>query len=577
MNRQTYESGIKFVAVLCAVSLVSAQIQFIEKAEQAGLTDILYCGDSNAKKYIIETLGTGLALIDYNADGYPDLFAVNASKLEGFPKGREPINHLYRNNRDGTFTDVTRQAGLVRSGWGQGVCAGDFDNDGFDDLYVTYWGHDVLYHNTGKGTFDDVTEAAGLGGKEVRWGTGCAFTDYNLDGKLDLFVANYVQFDQQNTATPDSPAACKWKGQPVMCGPRGLKGGINRLFRNDSQPGKIRFTDVSKESLITTPGERYSLSVTTLDYDGDRRPDIYVAVDSQASILYHNNGDGTFTDTGVAAGVAYSEDGREQAGMGTAVADFDGDSRLDLIKTNFIDDTPNVYRNNGDGSFTEVTFGSGVGMYSQFLGWGIGFLDFDNDTWPDIFVVNGHVYPEAKDAKFHQRRILFRNLGSQKYKDVSAEVGTSVVAERSGRGLAIGDFDRDGDEDVFIMNMNDRPSLLVNEGGNRNNFLGVNLQGRKSNRDGIGARVTVVTGSRKLVNEVRSGSTFMSQSDLCLHFGLGRATLADRVEIEWPGGKSETISNVKANQFITITEGAGVSSSQAPHEQSPSPRPGAQR
>lgn len=553
---------MKFVAALCAVSLLSGEIQFVDRAEKAGLKDILWCGDSQAKKYIIETLGTGLALIDYDADSYPDVFAVTASKVEGFPAGQEPTNRLYRNNRDGSFTDVTRQAGLVRSGWGQGVCAGDFDNDGFDDLYVTYWGHDVLYHNNGKGKFEDVTESAGLGRGDVRWGTGCSFVDYNVDGKLDLFVANYVQFDQKNTPTPDSPGACKWKGQSVMCGPRGLKGGVNRLFRNDSQPGKIRFTDVSGESRITAPGERYSLSVTTLDYDQDGWPDIYVAVDSQASILYRNNHDGTFTDTGVESGVAYSEDGREQAGMGTAAADFDGDGRLDLVKTNFIDDTPNVYRNNGDGSFTEVTFGAGMGGYTQFLGWGIAFLDYDNDSWPDVFIVNGHVYPEAKDAKFHQRRILYRNSGNQKFKDVSADVGPGVISERSGRGLAVGDFDRDGDEDVFIMNMNDRPSLLVNEGGSGNHFLSIRLQGRSANRDGIGARVTVIAGARKQVNEVRSGSTFLSQSDLRLHFGLGSAKTADRIEVDWPGGRKETILNVKADQFVTVSQGAGITSSE---------------
>lgn len=555
---------MRFLAIICALSVASPQIQFVDMAEHAGLKDVFVCGGDKSKRYIVETLGTGIALVDYDNDGYPDVFAVTASRLEGYPKGHEPQNHLYRNNHDGTFVDVTRESGVGRSGWGQGVCAGDFDNDGYVDLYVTYWGHDVLYRNTGKGAFEDVTEAAGLSTSEVRWGSGCAFVDYNLDGNLDLFVANYLQFDMKNTPTPDSPGACKWKGQSVMCGPRGLKGGLNRLFRNDSQPGKIHFTDVSKESGILKPGERFSLSVTTLDYDHDHWPDIYVAVDSQASILFHNNHDGTFTDKGLESGVAYSEEGREQAGMGTAAGDFDGDGRLDLVKTNFIDDTPNLYRNSKDGVFTEETSGAGLGRYTQFLGWGIAFLDFDNDTWPDIFVVNGHVYPEATDARYHQRRILFRNLGNGKFDDVSAELGPGVMAEKSGRGLAIGDFDRDGDEDFFVMNMNDHPSLLVNQGGNQKNFISVKLQGRKANRDGIGARVTAVLGSRRLVNEVRSGSTFMSQSDLRLHFGLGAAATVDRLEIEWPGGQFETLSNIKANQFLTITEGAGISASAKP-------------
>ena len=483
-------------------------VRYVDVALQAGIKDIFYCGSEKTKNYIVETLGSGAAFIDYDNDGNLDLFLVNGSRLEGFPKGQEPVNHLYRNQGNGVFKDVTREAGLLRSGWGQGVCAGDFDNDGFTDLFVTYWGHDVLYRNTGKGSFEDVTASAGMSGADVRWGTGCAFVDYNRDGKLDLFVSNYVQFDQKNTPTPGSPNACTWKDMPVMCGPRGLKGGVNRLWRNDSEPGRVKFTDVSEASKITAPGERYSLSVTTLDYDHDGWPDLYVAVDSQASILYHNNRDGTFTDTGVEAGVAYSEDGREQAGMGTSAADYDGDGLLDLAKTNFIDDTPNVYRNNGEGSFTEMTAPAGLGTVTRFLGWGIAFVDYDNDTWPDLFLVNGHVYPNARDANFNQRRLLFRNRAGRRFDDVSLTSGDGVSAEHSGRGLAAGDYDNDGDVDLVIMNMNDRPSLLRNEGGNRNRFLNVRLVGTKSNRSAIGARVKLTVGGRTLVNEVRSGSTF---------------------------------------------------------------------
>jgi enediyne biosynthesis protein E4 len=500
-----------------------------------------------------------VAFIDYDNDGNLDIFAVNGSRLEGFPKGQEPTNHLYHNEGGGVFKDVTREAGMGRSGWGQGTCAGDFDNDGFTDLFVTYWGHDVLYRNTGKGGFEDVTSTAGMSGKDVRWGTGCAFLDYNRDGKLDIFVSNYVQFDQKSTPAPNQPNACTWKDMPVMCGPRGLKGGVNRLWRNDSESGRLKFTEVSESSGITRPGERFSMSVTTLDFDHDGWPDIYVAVDSQASILYHNNHDGTFTDTGVESGAGYSEDGREQAGMGTSAGDYDGDGRLDLAKTNFIDDTPNVYRNNGDGSFTEMTSSAGLGSVTRFLGWGIAFVDYDNDTWPDLFLVNGHVYPNAKDAPFSQRRLLFRNRGGKRFEDVSLTSGDGVSAERSGRGLAAGDYDNDGDVDLIIMNMNDRPSLLRNEGGNRNRFLNVRLVGTKSNRSAIGARVVLTVGGRTLVNEVRSGSTFMSQSDLRLHFGLGRARTVDRLEIEWPSGAIESIAQVASNSFITIVEGRGLS------------------
>ena len=552
-------SLLGLMALLALVAQNPEVVRYVDVAKTAGLKDIIYCGGADTKNYIIETLGTGLAFLDYDNDGYLDLFFVNSSRLEGFPEGREPTNHLYHNEKNGSFKDVTREAGLVRSGWGQGVCAGDFDNDGFTDLFVTYWGHDALYRNTGKGSFEDVTSAAGMAGAEIRWGTGCAFVDYNRDGKLDLFVSNYVQFDQKNTPTPGMPNACTWKAMPVMCGPRGLKGGVNRLWRNDSTPGRVKFTDVSQVAKITAPGERYSLSVTTLDYDHDGWPDLYVAVDSQASILYHNNHDGTFTDTGVEAGVAYSEDGREQAGMGSSAGDYDGDGRLDLAKTNFIDDTPNVYRNNGDGSFTEMTSPAGLGSVTRFLGWGVAFLDYDNDTWPDLFLVNGHVYPNVKDAGYHQRRLLFRSRAGRRFDDVSLTSGDGVSAERSGRGLAVGDYDNDGDLDLAIMNMNDLPSLLRNEGGNRNRFLNVRLVGTKSNRSAIGARVRVTAGGRTMVDEVRSGSTFMSQSDFRLHFGLGQAQLVDRVEIEWPSGAKEAVAGVTGNTFITIVEGKGLS------------------
>lgn len=539
----------------------SVATRFVDIAEEAGITAILFCGGEKTKQYIVETLGSGAALIDYDNDGNLDLFLVNASRLEGFPKGQKPTNHLYRNLGGRKFKDVTDSAGLSRTGWGQGVCAGDVDNDGFTDLFVTYWGHDVLYRNSGSGTFQDVTEPAGMSGKDTRWATGCAFVDYNRDGLLDLFVSNYVQFDQKNTPTPYMPNACRWKDMAVMCGPRGLKGGINRLWRND---GKLKFTEVSEASKITAPGERYSLSATTVDYNRDGWPDIYVAVDSQASILYHNNGDGTFTDTGVEAGVAYSEDGREQAGMGTSAGDYDGDGHIDLAKTNFIDDTPNIYRSNGDGSFSDQTTMAGLGSVLRFLGWGVAFVDYDNDTWPDLFLVNGHVYPSAKNEPYAQRRLLFRNAAGKRFEDVSLTSGEGVRAEHSGRGLAIGDIDNDGDVDLVVTNMNARPSLLRNEGGNRQPFLSVQLIGSKSNRSAIGAEVRVTVSGRTLVNEVRSGSTFLSQSDFRLHFGLGAAKKIDKLEVRWPSGAEESVSGAQPNSFITILEGKGVVKTKGP-------------
>ncbi len=543
--------------LLCA--FVVAPVQFTDIARSAGLNDVFYCGGDTTKKYIIETLGGGVALFDYDNDGYLDAFFVTGSTLDGFPPGRAPTNQLYRNNHDGTFTKVTAQAGLAQAGWGQGVCVGDYDNDGFDDLFVTYYGQNRLYHNTGKGTFEDVTKTAGLE-QETRWGTGCAFVDYDLDGKLDLFVANYINFDKERIPLPGTTPDCKWKGMPVMCGPRGLPGGVNQLFRNE---GDGKFKNVSQRSGVAAVGPRYSLSVTTLDFDADGWPDIYVAVDSKPSILFHNNKDGAFTDVGVESGVAYSEDGREQAGMGSAAGDFDGDGHLDLVKTNFIEDTPNLYRNNGDGSFAEYIHAAGLSKNTQYMGWGVGFFDYDNDGWPDIFMVNGHVYPEiehlAPDSPYRQRSLLYRNLGGKKMEDVTTISGPGPIARHSSRGLAFGDFDNDGDVDIFINHMNESPGLLRNDGGNRLNWISLKLAGVKSNRSGIGARVTITAGGRKQVQEVRSGSSFLSHSDLRLHFGLGSAQMVDQIDIQWPFRKSsDTITKLKANQFLTITEGKGI-------------------
>lgn len=537
---------------------------FVDEALRAGLKDIFVCGDNKQKNYIVETLGTGVAFLDFDNDGLLDIFAVTASRLGGFPAGTEPVNRLYRNKDGRNFEDVTQKAGLAKSGWGQGVCAGDIDNDGFIDLYVTYWGRDVLYRNLGNGSFEDVTPP----GTSSRWGTGCAFLDYDRDGKIDLMVANYVDFDLKNTPRPDGPKPCQWKTEKVMCGPQGLKAGLNRLWHNESFAGKIQFTDVSKKAGILAPGPRYGLSVTPLDYDRDGWPDIYVAVDSQASLLYHNKKDGTFEETALESGVALSEDGREQAGMGTAVGDFDGDGWPDLVKTNFIDDLPNLYRNNGNGTFSENTVQAGLGKYSQFLGWGTAFADYDNDGWLDIFMVNGHVYPAVKSGEYKQRRILYRNGGKAKFSDVSAEAGEAVMEKSSARGLAVGDYDNDGRLDFLISNMNDRLSLLRNTAP-AGNSLSIRLVGQKANRSALGAIVRLRVGQRTSIGEIRSGSTFFSQSDLCLHFGLGNAAGADEVEVQWPGGALEKTGSLPAGQIVTITEGKGVSA-RTPYTNRPS-------
>lgn len=541
-----------------AAKATPPQVHYVDIAPQAGLDALIIAGNDQQKKYIIETTGSGVALFDFDNDGWLDAFLVNGSRLEGFPDGKAPSNRLFRNTGQGNFADVTERAGLVRSGWGQGVCAGDYDNDGRVDLFVTYWGHNVLYRNHGDGAFRDVTEKAGLLHKEERWGSGCAFLDYDRDGKLDLFVANYVAFDMQNTPAPGVTRHCQWKGLPVMCGPRGLKGSKSALYRNN---GSGSFTDVSDKTGVSRPAGYYGLGVLTADFDNDGHTDVYVACDSTPSMLFHNNGDGTFTDIAVRAGAAYNEDGHEQAGMGVDAADFDGDGWLDLVKTNFSDDTSTLYRNNRDGTFTDFTHPGGLGVNTRFLGWGIAFLDIDHDTWPDIFIANGHVYPEVDgkslDTSYRQRKVLYWNQRNGTFRDISPAAGPEVQAPKSSRGLAVGDVDNDGSLEILINNMEDRPQLLKNT-GERKNWLLVKTIGAKSNRDGLGARVTVVTGTRRQFNDVRSGGTYASQSDFRLHFGLGDATKVDLLEVRWPSGLVEKLQNVPANRVVTVKEGAGI-------------------
>jgi hypothetical protein len=555
---------------------------FTDIAKRAGLTMTNTFGGVTTKKYIIETTGTGVAIFDYDNDGWPDIFIVNGTKLDVLPAGEAPSNHLYRNNHDGTFTDVTAKAGLVHSGWGQGVCVGDYDNDGFEDLYVTYYGKNVLYRNNGDGTFTDVSEKAGVAGSGKAWGTGCAFVDYDRDGHLDLMVANYVDFDLSTTPAPGERSTCLWKGAPVMCGPQGLPGGKNILYHNR---GDGTFEDVSTKAHIDKADGHYAFSVSTLDYDDDGWPDIFVACDSTPSILYHNNRDGTFKDVAITAGAAFNEDGRAQAGMGSTVADYDGDGRLDIFKTNFSDDTATLYRNNGDGTFDDVTYAAGLGLHTQYLGWGTMFFDFDNDGWPDLLLVNGHVYPEVDTqhlgSNFQEPRILYHNNGNGTFTDVSATSGPGIITASSSRGLAIGDLWNDGRLAAVISNMNAPPSLLVNEVRTPNHWITLRLTGSfpaaktksqatstapgavitKSSRDAIGARIRVKAGFRILIDEVRSGSSFISNNDMRVHFGLGSVTKIDWVEVRWPSGLVERFDGVSVDTFQNLKEGAGSSAS----------------
>jgi enediyne biosynthesis protein E4 len=537
---------------------------FVDIAEKAGLTVVNVFGGFNTKKYIIETTGTGVSIFDYDNDGWPDIFIVNGTTLEGFPADQAPTNHLYHNNHDGTFTDVTAKAGLVATGWGQGVCVGDYDNDGWPDLYVTYYGKNRLYHND-HGVFTEVAEKAGVAGSGKAWGTGCAFVDYNRDGRLDLMVANYVDFNLSTIPTPGEGNSCVWKGVPVMCGPRGLPGAKNILYQNRDDG---TFADVTANAHIDRTAGHYAFSVSTFDFDDDGWPDIYVACDSAPSILYHNNRDGTFTDVAVMAGVAFNEDGREQAGMGTTIADYNGDGRLDIFKTNFSDDTPTLYRNDGDGIFADVTFAAGLGQHTQFLGWGTMFFDFDNDGWPDLILANGHVYPEVD--KFHlgsaymEPRLLYHNNGNGTFTDVSATAGSGINAVSSARGLAVGDLWNNGQLSVVINNVYARPSLLVNDAPSRNHWVAFKTVGTRSNRDGIGTKLTVKAGKRTLVDEVRSGSSYISQSDLRVHFGLGSTAKLDSVQVRWPSGLVELFNDLSVDAIHTLKEGSGKTAAPAP-------------
>jgi hypothetical protein len=533
-------------------------------AAKAGIDILNVNGDAASKHYIIEATGSGVAIFDYDNDGWPDIFLVNGTYLR--PSERPvnkaqapaPTSHLFHNNHDGTFTDVTAGSGLTDNGWGQGVCVGDYDNDGYDDLYVTGYGRNHLYHNQGNGTFKDVSEQAAVAGTGKEWGTGCAFVDYDRDGKLDLAVANYVHFDLKSTPAPGDGPTCMWHGAPVMCGPRGLPGAPNVLYHN---LGGGKFEDVSEKSCFTKTSAHYCFSVSTLDYDEDGWPDIYVACDSTPSILYHNKHDGTFTDVAVTAGVAFNEDGREQAGMGSTVADFDGDGHLDIFKTNFSDDTSTLYHNNGDGTFNDVTLAAQLGINTQLLGWGTMAVDLDNHGWPDLLVVNGHVYPEvdadAMGSSYREPRAVYRNVGGGKFEDISKQSGPGITQPRPSRGLAIGDLWNDGRMEAVINNISDHPMLLVNLAANQNHWLGVRLVGVQSNRDAIGARVMVKAGSRVWVDEVRSGSSYSSNNDFRLHFGLGQNTNVESIEVRWPNGRREDFAGTTADQFVTLKEGTG--------------------
>ncbi len=530
---------------------------FENVARQAGLTATTVFGGQRTNTYLLETTGCGAALFDYDGDGWLDVFLVNGTTLEGAPKGQEPTSHLYRNRKDGTFEDVTARAGLAISGWGQGACAGDYDNDGHEDLFVTSYGQDRLFRNRGDGTFADVTTRAGFARSRTRWGVGCALLDYDRDGRLDVFVANYIDLDLKTAPRPDS-GLCRYKGIKVACGPPGLPGGKNALYRNR---GDGAFEDVSERAGITRAAGTYGLGVSTLDFDDDGWTDLYVANDSNPATLYRNQRDGTFTDVASTAGCAFSQDAKPQAGMGVGIGDYDRNGTMDIFKTNFAGDTSTLYANTGQGFCEDRTFAAGIGVNTRWLGWGTSFVDLDNDGWLDLFLVNGHVYPEVwqlpTEAAYQQRKVVYRNLGTGRFADVSEALGAPVTEPRAGRGAAFGDVDNDGDVDVVVNNVHDAPDLFRARSDPANHWVLVKLTGTQSNRSAIGARLRLEAGGATQWQEVRGGGSYLSQNDLRAHFGLGAATRIDRLEVRWPNGLLEEWRDLAPDRIHVLVEGTG--------------------
>ena len=518
--------------------------QFEDIAERAGLVHTFPNGGTVSKQFIIETTGSGVAFLDYDNDGRLDIFVGSG---DGAP------SRLYHNEGGDKFRDVSTAMGITRVGWAQGVCVGDYDNDGFVDLFVTYWGHNALYHNEGGKRFRDVTQQAGLAQDRVRYNTGCAFVDYDRDGRVDLFVANYLKFSFEETPKPGANPYCWYMQMPVNCGPRGLPFDRNILYHSNPDG---TFTDVSEKSGIAEPSQSYCLTALTGDFDNDGWPDIFVACDQTPSLLYMNQHDGTFREEGLLRGAALNEDGKAMSGMGATAADIAHSGWLSIFRTNFSDERETLYRNNGKGEFEDATQAVGMARNTRFVGWGCAFFDFDNDGWRDLMLVNGHVFPEVDrkqtDVRYKDRRILYRNV-SGKFDDISEVAGRGVMARHSSRGLAVGDVDNDGTLELLINNQGERPSLLSQTSRAPGNWLILNLQGTRSNRSGIGARMTVTAGGVKQIEEVRSGGSYLSQSDLRLHFGLGAERRAS-IEVLWPSGMRQVVKDVECCRVLSIRE-----------------------
>jgi hypothetical protein len=528
----------------------------IDVAAKAGLTAPVIYGGVASNAYILEAIGCGAAFFDYDNDGWLDILLLSGTRWGGAPA--VTTNRLYRNNRDGTFTDVTAKSGLTRTGWACGVTVADYNNDGFEDIFITYWGHNVLYRNNGDGTFTDVTREAGLFGDASRWSTGCTFVDYDRDGKLDLFVSRYLQFDPDKIPAAGKSPACEFKGVPVNCGPRGLQPETHSLYHNN---GDGTFTDVSARAGIASATGSYGLTAVAADFNDDGWPDIYVACDSTPSLLFLNNHDGTFKEAGLEMGVALNEDGREQAGMGLGIGDFDLDGQLDILKTHFTEDTPALYRNQLKAGFADLTIRAGLGVETRYISWGAGIVDLDNNGLPDLFWVTGSVYPEVEKKlpqyPYRTPPVLFRNLGGRRFEELFTEAGPGMSAVHSSRGCAFGDFDNDGDVDILIVNLNEPPTLLRNDLKGNGHWIKVKLVGVKSNRSAIGSRVTVKYGEHVQAQEVLAQSSYLSVNDPRLHFGLGGVSVVD-LDVRWPDGRRQSFTRIQADQLVTINEAEGI-------------------
>jgi enediyne biosynthesis protein E4 len=550
--------GVCFALIVCLswkVGNVGAETSFpafVDIAKTIGLT-LMNVHGGEAKDFIVEANGNGAAFFDYNNDGNLDVLIVNGSTLDHYKDGGDPLVALYKS--DGMrFADVTVSAGLHTRGWGMGVCVADYDNDGNSDFYVTAYGPNALLHNNGDGTFSDVTSAARVG--DAHWSTGCAFGDYDRDGDVDLYVANYLAFNEKSIRPRGSNDLCRYMGVDVFCGPVGLIGEPDVLYRNN---GNGTFTDVTLAAGIKDPNY-YGFGVLFNDFDNDGWPDIYVANDSQPNLMFQNKRNGTFAEIGLLSGTALSESGRAQSGMGVATGDYDGNGYLDIFVTNFAADTNTLYKNLGNMVFVDSTVAAGLGETSlPYLGWGASLADLNNDGLPDIFVANGHVYPQVGGLKvgqqYLQRKELYRNLGNGKFQEIARDVSADFLAGKSARGSAVGDYDSDGDLDILSVNLNDRPSLYRNDGGNRNHWIGFRLEGTRSNRNAIGARVEIEASGRKQISEVRSGGSYISHDDMRIHFGLGETQRVDRVRLRWPNGNTEELGGFEADRYVVIREG----------------------